>query len=152
MSVGTDSLAPLDLLAYQGPHQLQGECSQTVMVRTSFRPLVPRATIVTDTWEGIHLDYHTAQGLWTPREARLHVNLLELRAVCLACKAFLPLMLAPCTDNVGQCNHGGVYVNRGARSHPSGWKQSDFGNGVSETTLWYRPYTTQVFITPCQTN
>lgn len=38
-----------------------------------------------------HLDNHTTQVIWTLCEARIHVNLWELRAGHLACIVFLPL-------------------------------------------------------------
>ena len=34
----------------------------------------------------------TAQGAWDPRQAEQHINLLELRAVTLALKHFLPVL------------------------------------------------------------
>ncbi|KAJ1165465.1 hypothetical protein NDU88_005893 [Pleurodeles waltl] len=53
----------------------------------------PVATVVTDAstlgW-GAHLGGLEVKGLWTPVEQRFHINLLELRAVRLALKAFLP--------------------------------------------------------------
>lgn len=33
-----------------------------------------------------------AQGLWTLREAQMHINILELQTAHLACWAFLPLI------------------------------------------------------------
>ncbi|XP_078497067.1 uncharacterized protein LOC144753171 [Lissotriton helveticus] len=40
-------------------------------------------------WGG-HMGDAEIRGLWSPAEARLHINLLELRAIRLALKAFLP--------------------------------------------------------------
>ena len=38
---------------------------------------------------GGHLGEVEIRGLWSPAEARLHINLLELRAINLAWKTFL---------------------------------------------------------------
>ena len=50
--------------------------------------------IFTDTskegW-GAHLDEHTARGTWSLPESKLHINLLELKAVFLALKEFRTL-------------------------------------------------------------
>ena len=37
---------------------------------------------------GAHLNHHTASGLWNQVESRLHINILELKAVFLALKSF----------------------------------------------------------------
>ncbi|KAJ1184897.1 hypothetical protein NDU88_001694 [Pleurodeles waltl] len=53
----------------------------------------PVATVITDAstlgW-GAHLGDLEVKGHWSPGEQRLHINLLELRAIRLALKAFLP--------------------------------------------------------------
>ncbi|KAJ1176911.1 hypothetical protein NDU88_002178 [Pleurodeles waltl] len=53
----------------------------------------PVATVISDAstlgW-GAHLGDLEIKGLWSPAEQMLHINLLELRAVRLALKAFLP--------------------------------------------------------------
>ncbi|KAJ1085596.1 hypothetical protein NDU88_005726 [Pleurodeles waltl] len=53
----------------------------------------PVATVITDAstlgW-GAHLGDLEIKGLWSPEEQMFHINLLELRAVRLALKAFLP--------------------------------------------------------------
>ncbi|KAM7166314.1 uncharacterized protein RBU57_007209 [Macrochelys suwanniensis] len=82
----------------------------------------PSVTITTDAsligW-GAHLGHHNVQGKWSPTETRLHINLLELRAVHNACRHFLPLIrgtsISVLTDNMA-CM---FYINRqgGARSH-----------------------------------
>lgn len=43
---------------------------------------------------GVHRGNHSAQGTWMTQESRMHINLVELRAVHLACDAFFPLMLS----------------------------------------------------------
>ena len=52
----------------------------------------PEVTVVTDAsllgWGG-HLEEAEIRGLWSPAESQLHINLLELRAIRLALKAFL---------------------------------------------------------------
>ena len=57
-------------------------------------PLVPppyTLRIYTDAcikgW-GAHMDEHAVQGLWSPEESVLHINVLEMRAVVLAIQAF----------------------------------------------------------------
>ena len=37
---------------------------------------------------GAHLQELTASGMWSPREKELHINLLEMKAVLMACHAF----------------------------------------------------------------
>ncbi|KAJ1214845.1 hypothetical protein NDU88_002456 [Pleurodeles waltl] len=58
-----------------------------------FQQLPPVATVITDAstlgW-GAHLGDLEIKGLWSPEEQMFHINLLELRAVRLALKAFLP--------------------------------------------------------------
>ncbi|KAJ1095605.1 hypothetical protein NDU88_000764 [Pleurodeles waltl] len=58
-----------------------------------FAQLPPVATVITDAstlgW-GAHLGDLEIKGLWSPEEQMFHINLLELRAVRLALKAFLP--------------------------------------------------------------
>lgn len=39
---------------------------------------------------GAHTNSHIAQDAWTSREARMHINILELRKVQKPCKSFLP--------------------------------------------------------------
>lgn len=80
------------------------------------------ATIVIDAslveWD-IHLNSHTVQDIQTLQEAKLHIYILELQAVSLACKAFLPLICSLCIqvmlDNITTL----VCINKlgGARSH-----------------------------------
>lgn len=52
-------------------------------------------TIITDAsllgW-GAHMGEHKAQGTWTPQEFRMHINILELRAVRKTWQAILPLI------------------------------------------------------------
>ena len=45
---------------------------------------------------GTHLDEHTARGVWSLPESKLHINYLELKAVFLALKQFQDL----CTDKI----------------------------------------------------
>ncbi|KAJ1116790.1 hypothetical protein NDU88_004996 [Pleurodeles waltl] len=58
-----------------------------------FQQSPPVATVITDAstlgW-GAHLGDLEIKGLWSPEEQMFHINLLELRAVRLALKAFLP--------------------------------------------------------------
>lgn len=69
---------------------------------------------------GTHLNSHIAQGIWIPQEARLYINMLELWALTLAWKAFLPfirtLHLQVMSDSITTV----VYINKQgeARSLP----------------------------------
>lgn len=53
---------------------------------------------------GAHLEPLKTQGLWTPEEFSLHINVRELSTVCLACQVFLTPVadknLLVLTDNV----------------------------------------------------
>ncbi|XP_060546629.1 uncharacterized protein LOC132711500 [Pantherophis guttatus] len=80
-----------------------------------------RSVLTTDAslsgW-GAHLDSHMVQGLWTEAEKDSSINFLELRAIFLALRHFLPLLqgkhVLVLTDNVSAKAH----VNRqgGTRS------------------------------------
>nr|XP_054590865.1 uncharacterized protein LOC129154747 [Nothobranchius furzeri] len=41
---------------------------------------------------GVHWQCRSVQGLWSPRQARLHINVLELKTVYLALRRFLPFL------------------------------------------------------------
>lgn len=64
--------------------------------RGSFAALRLSLTLMSDAsdlgWEA-HLGRCRTQGLWSPEELALHINIRELRVICLACKVFLPHML-----------------------------------------------------------
>lgn len=63
-----------------------------VCVSVPFLSPTPNKMIIRDASlldRGTQMDSHMAEGTWTPREARMHVNLLELWTVREACKAFL---------------------------------------------------------------
>lgn len=66
------------------------------------------------------MHHHTAQGTWTPRKARLHINILELRVVCLVCKAFLPVKHSLRVQIISDSIITVVYINKQGemRSHP----------------------------------
>lgn len=125
-----------------------------VRVRTPFNPPT-RATILTDaflTGWSAHLDYYTAQGTWTPQEAWLHINLLELREICLVCKGFLYLICSLhvqiLSDNITTV----VYIpNREERDLVlSSWRHLGSGTDVSGIRLPYGPHTSQAFRIPWQ--
>lgn len=63
---------------------------------TPFRPVLPSWTLVTDAsrygWGGFLLEGPSAQGRWTAEEQRLHINVLELKAVQLCLMAFESLV------------------------------------------------------------
>ncbi|KAJ1114356.1 hypothetical protein NDU88_002594 [Pleurodeles waltl] len=107
------------------PHTLQSLkwwcLPSNLLVGIPFQQRPPSQTIVTDAsllgW-GAHMEHLRVQGEWSQRESLYHINLLELRAVHLALKAFLPSLrtetLLLQTDNVATM----YYVNKqgGTRS------------------------------------
>ena len=66
---------------------------------------------------GAHLEHHTASGLWNQVESRLHINILELKAVFLALKSFenqlLNQNLLISTDNSSVV----AYLNKQGGTH-----------------------------------
>lgn len=64
-----------------------------IMKGVPFHQEIPKQTIVTDAslvgW-GAHMSHLQVQGLWSEVERGYHINFLELRAVHLALKCFLP--------------------------------------------------------------
>lgn len=82
-----------------------------VMFSTPFTPPAPQATITTDVsfvgW-GAH---HTAQGVWMPWEARMHINMLELQLVHFIYQAFLLLIWALHIQLLSD-NTAVVYINK----------------------------------------
>lgn len=94
---------------------------QVVCAGVPFRPPCPSATLTTDAsalgW-GAHLgDLHT-QGLWSPPELSLHINVRELRAIRLACQAFQAHLRGRCVTVLTDNKMAMFYVNKqgGARS------------------------------------
>ena len=67
-----------------------------VLTGQPWHPLQHAVQLFTDAsnegW-GAHLGDSTARGVWSPMESRLHINLLELKAVLLALKQFEHLKL-----------------------------------------------------------
>ena len=69
---------------------------------------------------GAHLDEHTARGIWSLPETKLHINYLELKAVFLALKSFQAIcsdkIVLVATDNTTVV----AYINKegGMRSGP----------------------------------
>lgn len=52
-------------------------------------------TLVSDTSDlgwGAHLNDLSMQGLWMQEDQSLHINIMQLKAICLACQAFLPYL------------------------------------------------------------
>ncbi|XP_067398957.1 uncharacterized protein [Emydura macquarii macquarii] len=93
-----------------------------VMMGVPFREFIPSVTLITDASDrgwGAHISHDQGtQGLWSLEERALHINVRELRAVRLACKAFLHFLrgsvVRVLTDNTAAM----FYMNRqgGARS------------------------------------
>ena len=55
---------------------------------SSQRPQYPTLTDASNEGWGAHLEQTSAKGLWSDREKRLHINVLELKAVSLALQRF----------------------------------------------------------------
>jgi len=80
----------------------------------------PDLTLYTDAsldgW-GAHLLEHRVSGTWTPAQRRLHINVLELKAVDLALQALLPV----CRNKVIQVQADNTtavaYLKRGGGTH-----------------------------------
>ena len=90
-------------------------------------PPPPSVRVFTDAstqgW-GAHCEGQTCQGLWSPSERTLHINVLELRAVRLALAEFLPprgSVVLVSTDNSTVV----AYINRqGGTRSPSLWNET----------------------------
>ncbi|KAM7182065.1 uncharacterized protein RBU57_000616 [Macrochelys suwanniensis] len=88
-----------------------------------FQSPQPTLTLVTDAsalgW-GAHLGHLTMQGMWQHHEITLHVNIKELRAIHLACQAFLPRLRDHCVEVLTDNTTAMFYLNKqgGARSSP----------------------------------
>lgn len=121
-------LAELGVLPVQAPSGQDPHCAASVLdsLKWWLDPRVlckgvpftrpqPSAHPVSDTsvlgW-GAHLGHLRTQGLWSQEELLLHINIRELRAVCLACQAFLPHItnktVSVLTDNTSAM----YYINR----------------------------------------
>ena len=72
-------------------HLVWWQNSSNVMKGTDLHPKDHSIQLLTDTsnkgW-GAHLDQNFTKGLWSDREKRLHINVLELKAVSLALRDF----------------------------------------------------------------
>ncbi|KAJ1196926.1 hypothetical protein NDU88_000789 [Pleurodeles waltl] len=75
----------------------------------------PVATVVADAstlgW-GAHLGDLEVKGLWSPVEQRFHINLLELQAVRLALKAFLPSICGQSVQVLTDNTTAMLYINK----------------------------------------
>lgn len=87
-----------------------------VLASIPFSPPMPHTTVTIDAvllgW-GAHLEGHMIQGLWFPRKAWMHINILELRTVCLACQAFLLCQFPQCSTPFRQHNGRCLYKQTG---------------------------------------
>lgn len=98
------SLPTVGLLLKSSFHELhtdssrQGTVFPPVMDKSSshtcrgvpFLPSPPDKVIITDV--SLHMGNHTAQGMWTSRESRMHINVLELQVARKVCKSFFPFI------------------------------------------------------------
>lgn len=88
-----------------------------------FHPPQPTLTLVTDAsalgW-GAHLGGLSMQGIWNESELLLHINIRELRAIHLACQAFLPHLRGHCVAVLTDNTTAMFYLNKqgGAQSLP----------------------------------
>ena len=81
------------------PHLQWWLDEENVLTGQPLHPMQHALQIFTDTskegW-GAHLNEHTARGVWSLPESKLHINYLELKAVFLALKEFQTL----CSDKI----------------------------------------------------
>ncbi|XP_078539703.1 uncharacterized protein LOC144824504 [Lissotriton helveticus] len=84
-------LKDLVLVDSRSYNSLQWWNPQNLSKGRLFQEPVPQVVLTADTsltgW-GAHLLQYTVQGLWTIKQKTLHINHLELLAICLALKAF----------------------------------------------------------------
>lgn len=86
-----------------------------VLVGTLFTPPTLCTTLTREaslTGWGVHLSSHMTHGLWIPREAKMHVNILELRVARLTCQAFLPLIRSYHIQLLSHNMATVVYINK----------------------------------------
>lgn len=124
-------VAWLSIQLAEGPSQLVGPTVLTslswwcdpskVMVGIPFNPPAPHVMLTMDAflvgW-GAHIQGHTAQGLWSPREAQMHISILELPAVQHASQALLPFVWYRHVQLLSDNMIAVIYINKqgGARS------------------------------------
>ena len=86
---------PIQWPAFLRPDLLWWEREDHLLRGRALRPTFPDFLLFTDAskqgW-GCSLLQYTAGEAWSPRESDLHINLLELRAVGLSLRHFLPLL------------------------------------------------------------
>jgi len=99
----------------------------------------PQVLVQTDAskagWGG-HSGNRTFQGIWTPIEALLHINILEMRAVTLTLTALAPpagVVVMVATDNTTVMHH--INKQGGIRSQ-SMWSETKRLLQLAETNSW----------------
>ena len=65
---------------------------------------------------GAHLDQSSTKDLWSDREKRLHINVLELKAVSLALRSFKDQCQNQTASCNGQLNSGSLHKQGGTHS------------------------------------
>ena len=71
------------------PRLVAEPCKRDERLRpSSQRPQYPTLYRRLKRWLGAHLEQSSTQGLWSPQEKGLHINVLELKAVFLALRHF----------------------------------------------------------------
>lgn len=92
------TLSQVGLWARRLQKQSDGKNQKTMPGGLSFSSTSPTMILITDTsgisW-GAHMDHQQMQRTWSPEDMGLHVSVLGLRAIMLACMAFLPFFKAP---------------------------------------------------------
>lgn len=121
---GRDSL---DMVLTVQRHTLDSLCwwldPHMVGAGVPFYPPQPTLTLVTDAsglgWRA-HLGSLMTPGLWQVEELALHINIEELRAICLACQAFLSHLQGHCVAVLTDNTTAMFYLNKqgGARLSP----------------------------------
>ena len=99
LSVSSQRALEISSVAGQPPSLDRSHCSPPRLVAKSLKrdercrpssqtPQYPTLTDASNEGWGAHLDQNSTKGLWSDRERRLHINVLELKAVSLALRDF----------------------------------------------------------------
>ena len=99
LSVSSQGALEISSVAGQPPSLDRSHCSPPRLVAKSLkhdercrpssqRPLYPTLYRRLNEGWGAHLDQNSTKGLWSDREKRLHINVLELKAVSVALRDF----------------------------------------------------------------
>ena len=108
----------LDRCHFCTPRLVAESCKRDERLRpSSQRPQYPTLTDASNEGWGAHLDQRSTKGLWSDQEKKLHINVLELKAVSLARRNFKDqcqdLTVLVATDNSTVV----AYINKQGGTH-----------------------------------